>query len=66
MRRVAVKSADDELEKLNIEVSDEDLLVDEDPADDESETPETDSDNASMSTEMIRIKLMQDSAVGNC
>ena len=46
VRRVAVKSADDELEKLNIEVSDEDLLVDEDPADDESETPETDSDNA--------------------
>ena len=46
VRRVAVKSADDELEKLNIEVSDEDLLVDEDHADDESETPETDSDNA--------------------
>ena len=46
VRRVAVKSADDELEKLNIEVSDEDLLVDEDPADDESETPETDFDNA--------------------
>jgi len=34
------------MRRINIEVSDEDLLVDEDPADDESETPETDSDNA--------------------
>ena len=45
VREQLVKAAD-ALEKLNIEVSDEDLLVDEDPADDESETPETDSDNA--------------------
>ena len=31
VRRVAVKSADDELEKLNIEVSDEVFFFDEDP-----------------------------------
>lgn len=44
VRRVEVKSSDDELEKLNIEVSDEDLQVDEDPVDDESEVLESEAD----------------------
>ncbi len=44
VRRVAVKSAEDELEKLNIEVSDEDLQTDEDPIEDENEVPVVDAE----------------------
>lgn len=46
VRRVAVKSADDELEKLNIEVSDEDLQTDDDVLEDENEVPEADVETA--------------------